>query len=65
MNVSQQEGEICANILFDIIENELNIDVENLQFHAIHRVRKRRSSDETSKAYPRPIIARFLCREDI
>ena len=22
------------------------------------------TSDETSKAYPRPIIARFLCRED-
>ena len=40
------------------------MDVENLQFHAIHRVGKRRSSDETSKAYPTPIIARFLCRED-
>ncbi|CAH3157608.1 unnamed protein product [Porites lobata] len=25
---------------------------------------QRRSSDETSKAYPRPIITRFLCRED-
>ena len=48
----------------DIIENGLNMDVENLQFHAIHRVGKWRSSEETSKAYPRPIIARFLCRED-
>ena len=47
---------------YDIIENKLNMDLENLQFHAIHRVGKRRSSDETSKAYP--IIARFLCRED-
>ena len=64
MNVPEQEGENCANIIYDIIENELNMDVENLQFHAIHRVEKRRSSDETSKAYPRPIIARFLCRED-
>ena len=64
MNVPEQEGENCANIIYDIIENELNMDVENLQFHAIHRVGKRRSSDETSKAYPRPIIARFLCRED-
>ena len=61
MNVPEQEGENCANIIHDIIENELNMDVA---FHAIHRVRKRRSSDETSKAYPRPIIARFLCRED-
>ena len=67
MNVpeqTEQEGENCANNIFDIIKNELNIDVENLKFHAIHRVGKRRSSDETSKAYPRPIIARFLCRED-
>ena len=64
MNVPEQEGENCANIIYDIIENELNMDVENLQFHAIHRVGKRRLSDETSKAYPRPIIARFLCRED-
>ena len=64
MNVPEQEDENYANIIYDIIENELNMDVENLQFHAIHRVGKRRSSDETSKAYPRPIIARFLCRED-
>lgn len=64
MNVPEQEGENCANIIYDIIENELNMDVENLQFHAIHRVGKLRSSDETSKVYPRPIIARFLCRED-
>ena len=38
MNVPEQEGENCANIIYDIIENELNMDVENLQFHAIHRV---------------------------
>ena len=64
MNGPEQEGENCANFIYDIIENERNMDVENLQFHAIHRVGKLRSSDETSKAYPRPIIARFLCRED-
>ena len=64
MNVPEQEGENCANIIYDIIENKLNMDVENLQFHAIHRVGKQRSSDGTSKAYPRPIIARFLRRED-
>ena len=64
MNVPEQEGENCANIIYDIIENEPNRDVENLQFHAIHRVGKWRSSDETWEAYPRPIIARFLCRED-
>ena len=56
MNIPEQEGENCANIIYDITKNELNIEVENLQFHAIHTVGKRRSSDETSKAYPRPTI---------
>ena len=64
MNVPEQEGENCANIIYDIVENELNMDVENLQFQAIHRVGKQRSSEGTSKAYPRAIIARFLRRED-
>ena len=36
MDVPEQEGENCANIIYDIIENELNIDVSNLQFNAIH-----------------------------
>lgn len=43
MNVpeqTEQEGENCADNIYDIIENELNIDVENLKFHAIHRVEK-------------------------
>ena len=64
MNVPEEKGENFASIVYDIIENKLNIEVENLQSHAIHRVGKRRLSDESSKAYPRPIIARFLCRED-
>ena len=38
MNVPEQEGENCANIIYDIVENEPNMDVENLQFHAIHTV---------------------------
>ena len=60
INAPEQEIENWANIIYNVIENELNIDVENLQLHAIHRVGKWRSSDETLKAYPRPIIARFL-----
>ena len=60
INAPEQEIENCANIIYNVIENELNIDVENLQLLAIHRVGKWRSSDETLKAYPRPIVARFL-----
>ena len=64
MNIPEEKGENFASIVYDIIENKLNIEVENLQSHAIHRVGKRRLSDESSKAYTRPVIARFLCRED-
>ena len=64
MNVPEQENKNCANIIYDTIKNELNIDLENLQLHAIHRVGKRHSLDEISQAYARPIVSRFLCRED-
>ena len=65
MNVPERENENCTEIVYDIIENELNIDAKNCHFHAVHRVGKPRSSEEaSSRTYPRPIIARFLCRED-
>ena len=58
MNIQERENENCMDTIYDIIENELNIDVENLQFHAVHRVGKVRSSEgETSKtAYHRTLF---------
>ena len=47
MNIPEEKGENFASIVYDIIENKLNIEVENLQSHAIHRVGKRRLSDES------------------
>ena len=39
-------------------QNDLKIDVTNIPFHAVHRVGK------PAVGKTRPIIARFLCRED-
>ena len=61
MNIPERRDENCVEVVCDIIEKELNIDQENIQFHAVHRIGKPRVA---TYANPRPIIARFLCRED-
>ena len=63
MNVPEHNDENCMNVVYDIIENDININVEDIHFHAVHCVGKLRSAD-ASKSFPRPIIARFLSRED-
>ena len=61
MNIPERRNENCVDVVYDITENELSIDPENIQFHAVHRIGKLR---EATDANPRPIIARFLCQED-
>ena len=61
MNIPERKDENCSDVIYDIIENELRIDPENILFHAVHRIGKPREADD---AKPRPIIPRFLCRED-
>ena len=63
MNVPERNDENCMDVVYDIIENDMNINVEDIHFHAVHRVGKPRSED-ASKSFPRPIIARFLSREE-
>ena len=63
MNVPECNDKNCMDVAYDIIENGMNINVEDIHFHAVHRVGKTRS-EEASKSFPRPIIARFLSRED-
>ena len=40
------------DVVYDIIENDLNINVEDIHFHTVHRVGKPRSED-ASKSFPR------------
>ena len=65
MNIPEEPDENCSDIVYDIIQNELNINVENMYFHAVHRVGKARSATgDGEKAIPRPVIVRFLLRSD-
>lgn len=65
MNIPEQTGENCIDTVYDIIENELKISTDDIQFQAVHRVGKVLPAiNEQAKASPRPIIARFLLRED-
>ena len=61
MNIPEEPDENCRDIVYDIIKNELDINVENMHFHVVHRVGKARSSiGNQGKATPRPVIIRFL-----
>ena len=40
MNIPESRSEDCQDIIYDLIENDLKINAENIRFHAVHRVRK-------------------------
>ena len=45
-------------VILDILEKELQMDTTHIRFHAVHCIGKRKENSN------RPIIARFVCRED-
>ena len=66
MNIPEAREENCWDIVYDIIENELKLNTENIKIHAVHRVGKTASQtdqDNSTPPRPRPIIARFVSRE--
>lgn len=63
MNIPKSRGENCQDIIYDVLENDLKINVDDIRFHAVHRVGKPQNNGATP-ARPRPIIARFVVRED-
>ena len=58
MNLPVDRGEDCKGMIINLIQNDLKIDVTNIRFHAVHRVGK------PAVGKTRPIIARFVCRDD-
>ena len=60
MNIPETENRdiTTRDLVYDILSHDLNVDTNDIRFHAVHRVGK------TSKSRIRPIIARFVCRED-
>ena len=62
MNIPESRGENCQDIIYDVIENDLKISVEEIQFHVVHRVGKPHNNGATLP-HPRAIIARFAVGE--
>ena len=57
-NIVEKENEDCKAVVYNILEKDLGIDTTKIRFHAVHRVGKK------IHGRCRPIIARFVCRED-
>ena len=51
------------DVVYDIIENDMSIGVEDIHFHAVHRVGNR-AQKMPSASRDHAIIARFLSRVD-
>ena len=57
-NIPERPGENSRELIFDIITKEMDINTSQMRCHAVHRMGK------SIQGRPRPIIARFVCRED-
>jgi len=57
-NIKETEKEDCKAMICDILQRDLNLDASSTRFHAVQRVGK------PMQERTRPIIARFVCRED-
>ena len=57
-NIEEKEHEDSKMVVDNILEKELGVDTTKIRFHAVHRVGKKIHGRR------RPIIARFVCRED-
>ena len=57
-NIEEKEYEDCKVVVDNILKKELGVDTTKIRFHAVHRVGKK------IHCRRRPIIARFVCRED-
>ena len=66
MNLPETSGENLRSVVKDIIGQHLCISPLHMRFHAIHRVGKQKQTTTRNsiEVRPRPIIIRFLCRED-
>ena len=62
MNIPERQGENCCDIVvYDLIENELKINTQDIRFHAFHRVGEPAATSTRS----RPVIARFVSKQHI
>ena len=58
MNIPERRDENYTDVIYDIINNDMGIDPENIQFHTVNRIGKNREAEDLT---PRPMIAPILC----
>ena len=62
MNIPELEEEgksfEAKDVVYSILQNELGIDTADIRFHVVHRIGKPKRNKI------RPLIVRFVCRED-
>lgn len=56
-NIEEKEHEDCKAVVYNILEKGLGVDTK-IRFYVVHRVSKK------IQGRRRPIITRFVCRED-
>ena len=49
MNIPEEPDENCSDIVYDIIQNGLNINVADMHFHPVHRVGRARPAASDGK----------------
>lgn len=57
-NIPECPSENCRELIFNIMTKETGVETSQMHCHAIHRMGK------SIEGRPRPIIVRFMCRED-
>ena len=57
-NIEEKEHGDCTAVIYIVLEKDLGVDTTKIRFHAVNRVGKK------IQGRHRPIIARFVCRED-
>ena len=58
MNIPERKDENCVEVVYDIIEKELNIDPENIQFHAVQKTERSNRRKSTTDNRPIPVSRR-------
>ena len=57
-NIPERPSENCRELIFAIMTKEMDTATSQMRCHAVHRMEK------CIQGRPRPIIVRFVCRED-
>ena len=61
MNIPERRGENCQDIIHDVLENDLKMNVDDVRFHAVHRVGKPQNNGATYSCSVLPDHCKICC----